>query len=225
MRDGSWTGRRVHARLLVQDHGDRVLVLPKPDGTGSHLPGGPLAQYSSLVEAARRGGEHQLGGIVTVGVPLSATLSERDGLVLVFSGDAFETTVPTFADPRDLNAGTADAMKSRTDGRVRYREALWWLPGPRVGYGNRLAPSLGELMSDWVDADIATWALGVALGIFPTTTTFTQVRGIVGGLGHPFTDVTLTLDRILRALAGVGVLDDDGSGAEYRWSSVVELVS
>src|SRR5262249_36760140 len=75
----------------------------------------------------------------------------------------------------------------------------------------------------WVDTDIATWALGVALGVFPTTTTFSQVGGIVDGLGHPFTDVTLTLDRGGRSPAlafSTTTAAARGTAGQMSWSFI-----
>lgn len=190
------------------------------------LPGGPLGAATSLYQATREHAEKQLGVPVVVEVPRLVTLTRDEGLVVVF-----DASLPRGTDLGSLlGPGNADEVAERVGwardaGRVHYREALWWTTGPvRGGHGGLPAPPPGERFADWVDADIAMWLIGVALGVFPATASFESVRGIVDG--HECDAVTDALYRILQALIDVGILeDDDRSGSEFRWSATVDRTS
>jgi hypothetical protein len=222
--DAARVGDRIHGRLLLDEAGGIVVV-----GDSPALPGGPLGPSSSLVGAVRVAAERQVGSLVAVGAPLLVTLDETDGLVVVFGGTRLDDIGTAPAAARSAaEADRPDAVEARRAGiagRTRYRETLWWPAGPRTGTAGRLAPSLGELLGDWADADITLWALGVALGVFPSTTTFAAVKGMFWSTRHPHADTATALERVMTALVDAGVVDEDGGGAEFRWADRLDVVA
>lgn len=220
VKDPEWVGGRVQGRLLVRDTDGRAVLLPGPGGYGGVLPGGPLGQTPSLVQATREHAGAQLGVPVIVGVPRLLTLSGAEGLVVVFDGSVRQGHDVGSAIGIGSVVDVVDAVdRAREAGRVFYRETLWWVPGPIRGHGGLPAPSPGERLAEWVDADIAMWLVGVALGVFPVTASFTSVRSIVSSADA----VSDALHRVPMVLADAGILEDeDGSGAEFRWSPTVD---
>lgn len=222
--DAARIGDRVHGRLLLDEAGGIVVV-----GDPSVLPGGPLGVSSSLIGAVRVAAERQVGSLLAVGAPLQVTLDEADGLVVVFGGTRLEDTgtapsAARFATEPD-GPDAVEARRAGVAGRTSYRETLWWPAGPRTGTADRLAPSLGALLGEWADADIALWALGVALGVFPSTTTFAAVKGMFWSTRHPHADTATALERVMTALVDAGVVDEDGGGAEFRWADRLDVVA
>jgi hypothetical protein len=141
----------------------------------------------------------------------------KDGLTVV-AADQLQDEAQDLA--QEIGYGLAALQRPQID----YHENLWRPLGEREGHGNELAPSLYELLTRWTDVDIAGWALGVALGVFPTDTSFLKVKGGFWGTDHWASPAALSLYRTLRALAGAGILSED-SGVEFCWSSLVHRVT
>lgn len=218
-------GLRVRARLLITDAGGRVLVVGRP----GVLPGGPLGERESLVGAAREGAERNVPVVALVGDPLVVTVDRAEGLTVVFDGLRSAETLPPdavedgwgWADPAAV-PGAQEALAARAAGRISYREAPWWPTRLRAHRGFP-RPSLGALLSSRTESnDVVEWMLGMIVGAFPVDATFGSLRGLWWRPGDPEHRKVEALHRILMALAGAGVVDEDGED-EISWASRVDV--
>jgi hypothetical protein len=218
-------GLRVRAQVLITGPDGRVLAVGRP----GVLPGGPLAGRTSLVGAARDGVEQHVPVVCLVGDPLLVTVDRADGLTVVFDGlRSAETLAPDavedgwrWAEPSDVH-GAEEALAARAAGRARYQEVLWW-PAPTRLDGRRTAPHLGALLTSTTSNDVVEWVLGVIVGAFPADSTFSSVRGIWwSGPDDPESAKVDALHRILMALAGAGVVDEEDE-MDISWSARVDV--
>lgn len=221
--DPSVVVSRVHARILVSD-GDRVLAVgdaPVLPGGSPVLPDGPRREWPDLSAAAAEQARRNAGVTARVGDILAVTVSADSGLTLVFDAQADDPGGAHFVEAA-LVPGAVEALEARRSQRIVYSETLWWTVQPSGGGRGLLPSGLGELLRQVTDDDVASWSLGVLLGIFPTDQKFSLFKGIWWSNTGPMHETGEALHQVLMALARAGVLDEDAE-LEFSWAARVDV--